>query len=203
MAPRSEMILEMRNVACRRGGREIFANVSARLAAGESLRVSGPNGIGKSSLLRMIAGLLPCFEGNIRRTDAIALSDERAALDGDNTVAKTLGFWARLDGASPRSVESAAAHFGLLPLMELPSRMLSTGQRKRVALARTVASGARLWLLDEPGNGLDGAALAALGEAMDAHVAGGGAIVAASHFDLPHRFARMITPGSLHQDNSR
>jgi heme exporter protein A len=80
----------------------------------------------------------------------------------------------------------------LTSLADLPVRMLSTGQRKRAALARVIASQAKLWLLDEPGNGLDDASLTALGQAMDAHVAAGGAIIAASHFDLPHRFSQTL-----------
>jgi len=189
----------MRDVVCRRGGRELFANLTTKLRIGESLRVAGPNGVGKSSLIRMISGLLPCYQGVIDRTDSIALTDERAAMDRGSSVRNTLNFWAKLDRAAPASLEAAAAHFGLSPLMDVPTRMLSTGQRKRVTLARTMASGAKLWLLDEPGNGLDQRALAALGSAMDAHVAGGGAIVAASHFDLPHHFTGVITLGQDQQ----
>jgi heme exporter protein A len=196
MARRSDsVILELNDVACRRGGRELFAHFTTRLKAGESLQVAGPNGVGKSSLIRLIAGLLPCYEGNVGRTDSVALTDERGAMDGGSTLRQMLDFWKKLDEAEPTSLDAAAAHFGLSPLMDVPTRMLSTGQRKRAALVRCLASGARLWLLDEPGNGLDAGALAALGNAMDAHVASGGAIVAASHFDLPHEFSQTITLG--------
>lgn len=87
------------------------------------------------------------------------------------------------------------ACLALGPLADIPVRMLSTGQRKRAILARTVASGAPLWLLDEPGNGLDTASLTLLATAMKEHVAGGGAIVAASHFDLAHCFDRILDMG--------
>jgi len=181
------MIAQATNITCRRGGRTLFSRLSLAVDAGQSLAIRGPNGIGKSSLLRMMAGLLPCAEGSIDRVDQIAFSDERAALDPERSVRDALGFWAGLDGAIDRLDEAIDA-LQLSGLADIPVRMLSTGQRKRASLARTIASGAKLWLLDEPGNGLDTASLLALGSAIDAHVARGGGVIAASHFDLPHHF---------------
>lgn len=117
-----------------------------------------------------------------------AFADERTALDSEKPLSSALAFWAEIDGISSARLRDTMDRFALLPLADLPVRMLSTGQRKRAALARVFASDARLLLLDEPGNGLDDASLAALGVAMDAHAAQGGAIIAASHFALPHAF---------------
>ncbi|MEZ5656111.1 MAG: heme ABC exporter ATP-binding protein CcmA [Sphingobium sp.] len=182
------MIAQATNITCRRGGRTLFYGLSLAIDAGQSLVIRGPNGIGKSSLLRMMAGLLPCAEGSIDCIDEIAFSDERAALDPERSVRDALGFWAGLDSGRNRLNEAIGA-LQLSGLADVPVRMLSTGQRKRASLARTIASGAKLWLLDEPGNGLDTASLLALGSAIHAHVARGGGVIAASHFDLPHRFS--------------
>jgi len=185
-------MLNVHDIRCVRGGRTLFSHMSFAVASGESLLLHGPNGIGKSSLLRMIAGLLPCASGSIEHNGAIALADEHPALDPDRCLRDALSLWARIDGADAADVDGALARFALDRLADVPVRMLSTGQRKRAGLARTLASGARLWLLDEPGNGLDTASLGALGAAMDRHVSDGGAILAASHLDLPHSFGRTI-----------
>lgn len=188
-------MLTVRDLACVRGGKRLYTGLSFSLHANESLRISGPNGVGKSSLLRQIAGLIPCMTGSILRdgnAHGIAVADERAALDSELPLRDALLFWARLDGVSRVRVEQAMDRMALSALAELPVRMLSTGQRKRAVLARIIASPAKLWLLDEPGNGLDDASLGALGQAMDAHCASGGAIIAASHFALPHPFTSAL-----------
>lgn len=112
---------------------------------------------------------------------AAALADERLALDPELTLAAALDFWARIDGGD---VPAAMAAMALTPLADIPVALLSTGQRKRAVLARTIASGAALWLLDEPGNGLDAASLGLLTAAVAAHRARGGAVILTSHFDL-------------------
>lgn len=152
----------------------------------------GPNGAGKSSLLRVLAGLIPCFHGRLERQAPLALADENLALDGNSLLGDALAFWAQIDGHNEESLPPAISQMNLAALRTIPVRMLSTGQRKRAIIARTIASGASLWLLDEPGNGLDSASLTALGEAMSTHVRNGGAIIAASHFDLPHNFSQSI-----------
>lgn len=186
------MIARGRDIACTRGGRQLYRDLSFSLMAGESLQVVGPNGTGKSSLLRQVCGLIPCNYGEILLGSRLALADENCALDDSKTLGGALSFWAQMDSATPAGTAEAMERMALTTLRELPVRMLSTGQRKRATLARAIASGATLWLLDEPGNGLDEASLAALGEAMDAHIAQGGAIIAASHFDLPHRFTHRL-----------
>jgi heme exporter protein A len=177
-------LLTLDTVACIRGDRMLFKGLSFALAPGEALWLRGPNGVGKSSLLRLIAGLLPAATGQVTRPAALALADERTALDAELPLVAALAFWAPLDGADPGAVTAAMEAMALTPLAAVPVAMLSTGQRKRAVLARTIASGAQLWLLDEPGNGLDTPSLDLLRAAITRHRAGGGAVLLASHFDL-------------------
>lgn len=165
------------DLACRRGDRLLFRGLSLELRGGEALRVTGHNGIGKSSLLRILAGLAPAFAGAVTAEGAIGLVDERHALDTALPLGQALGFWQRIDGAA----DAELARLGLVPLLDVPVRYLSTGQKKRAALARLIGQKAPIWLLDEPLNGLDGHA-AALAEALTAeHCAAGGIAVIASH----------------------
>lgn len=174
-------LLRMENVACIRGGRMLFADLDLMLEPGGAALVTGPNGTGKSSLIRLAAGLLDAAAGTVARGGRAALADEAAALDPRLTLASALAFWAKLDGGD---AAAGMETMGLTRLAGVPVRMLSTGQRKRAALARVAASGAPLWLLDEPGNGLDAEGQERLGAAMAAHRAAGGAILAASHQPL-------------------
>ena len=172
-------LLALRSVACVRGGRLLFERLDLELAPGEAALVTGLNGAGKSSLLRLAAGLLRAAGGAVERSaDRIGFSDEKLALDPKRTLGRALGFWARIDGVSAAPGMEA---MGIAPLADVPVRMLSTGQRKRATLARVIAGGAPLWLLDEPANGLDSEGLHRLAAAMAAHRARGGAILAASH----------------------
>jgi heme exporter protein A len=177
----SPAVLTFDDVTCLRGGRFLFEGVGFALAAGDAALVTGPNGAGKSSLLRLAAGLLDPAAGTISRTGGIALSDEATALDAALPLGGALGFWARLDGRADADVADALDRMGIGRLADVPVRMLSTGQRKRATLARVLASGAKIWLLDEPGNGMDADALARLAEAMAAHRVDGGIVVAATH----------------------
>lgn len=175
-------MLAFRGVACVRGGRLLWKGLDLALGSGGAALVTGPNGAGKSSLLRIAAGLLPPAAGTIGRTAAPALLAEAPALDPELPLARALGFWAALDGAAP-----ALEAVGLSHLAGVPVRLLSTGQRRRAGLARVVAGGAPLWLLDEPASGLDGGSVAMLERIVADHRARGGAVLVASHtpLDLP------------------
>lgn len=172
-------LLTLTDVACWRGGRLLFEGLDLTLAAGEAMIVTGPNGTGKSSLLRLAAGLLRPLAGTVR-TSPCALADERPALDPELALGHALAFWARDDAA----VAPALAATGLVALAEVPVRLLSTGQLRRASLARVSVSGAPLWLLDEPANGLDARSLGLLDSLLGEHLASGGAILAASHQPL-------------------
>jgi len=171
-------LLNGEGLALIRGGRLLFEGLDVALAAGEALHVTGPNGAGKSSLIRLIAGLLLPSAGRIERAEA-ALADEGLALDREQPLRRALAFW-----NGPRFGEAMAA-FDLDRIADVPVRLLSTGQAKRARLARAMASGAPLWLLDEPLSGLDQAGAAQLGDALAGHRASGGAVLAASHGALP------------------
>lgn len=185
-------LLALRSVACQRGGRLLFEGLDLALDPGGAALVTGPNGAGKSSLIRIAAGLLAASAGTVRRETSAALADEGLALDPRPSLGRALGFWSRLDGTD---CGQAMAAMGLTALADVPVRMLSTGQRKRAALARVLAGGARLWLLDEPANGLDGEGQARLEAAMAAHRAGGGAVLAASHQPLALPGAAIVALG--------
>jgi heme exporter protein A len=190
-------MLEARELACLRGERVVFAGVSFRLEPGAALLLTGANGAGKSSLLRLLAGLLPPAAGALLWEGSDALADPAGharrlrflspqdALKPALTARESLRFAARLHGGGGEP-DAALDALGLLPLAELPVRLLSTGQRRRLALARLALSpAAPLWLMDEPTLGLDAASVARLGGLLAGHRARGGAVVAATHLALP------------------
>ncbi|MFM5924312.1 MAG: heme ABC exporter ATP-binding protein CcmA [Novosphingobium sp.] len=175
--------LSAHDLACRRGDRLLFARLAFRLEPGGALQLAGANGIGKSSLIRILAGLLTPFAGSVERTGAIGLLDERPALDPHLPLGQALAFWQRIDGAA----DNGAARLGLGNLLDVPVRYLSTGQKKRAALARLIGQQAPVWLLDEPLNGLDSKGVALVEELAAEHCREGGIAVIASHqpFALP------------------
>jgi heme exporter protein A len=183
----------MQGVACLRGGRLLFEGLDLRLEPGDVLWVRGPNGAGKSSLLRLAAGLLRPTAGSVSAAPA-ALADDALALDRERTLADALRFWARLDGGVERLREALAA-VGLEQLRDVPVRMLSTGQARRARLARVLASGAPLWLLDEPLNGLDEQSIRRLADVISAHRRSGGAALVASHLPVPGDGSRVLELG--------
>lgn len=166
-------------LACRRGDRVLFSSLSLTLEAGGALQVTGANGTGKSSLIRILAGLMRPFAGAVERSGSTALVDERLALDEHLPLGRALEFWNRLDGCT--TPDAALATLQLDGLLEVPVRFLSTGQRKRAALARLLNGGRNIWLLDEPLNGLDDQARGAVEALLALHCGGGGIALVASH----------------------
>ncbi len=177
-------LLRLSDLACIRGDRLLFEGLSLTLNRGDALWLRGPNGAGKSSLIRLAAGLLRPAAGSIERRERVALIDEAAALDAELPLRRALDFWARVDTVDGHAVDRAMDAMALAPLADVPVAMLSTGQRKRAAMVRVIASGAPIWLLDEPANGMDEAAQARLVAAIAKHRANGGAVMLASHFAL-------------------
>ena len=175
-------------LGCVRGGRILFRGLTFTLEPGQAGLLTGPNGVGKSSLLRLLAGLLQPSAGICTGPEAKTLCDDRLALDEHLPLEQALRFWAQLDGRTDAAVTSAMARAGLDHLAEVPVRYFSTGQRQRARLARSYLAGARLWLLDEPANGLDTDSVTQLGRVLQDHLDGGGIVLAASHIPLPIAF---------------
>lgn len=171
--------LVAKDLACRRGDRVLFRGLDIALEAGEALHVTGPNGIGKSSLIRIVAGLLRPFAGSVECKGAIGLVDERPALDPDLPLGRSLQFWKGVDHC--RSDAASAELMGIDGLLDVPVRYLSTGQKKRAALARLLNQSASVWLLDEPLNGLDTQAKDKLDALIRRHCDDGGICLVASH----------------------
>jgi len=168
-------------LACIRSNRLIYQNISLQVDAAEILWVKGRNGSGKSTLLRQMANLLPIISGTLKIEGLIALTDEKLTLDPNLPLEKALRFWVDLDESDLVKLDDAMQLFDLILLSDIPIRMLSTGQRKRANLARVFASDTKIYLLDEPYNGLDQDNIMALEKAMQAHKNKGGIIVIASH----------------------
>lgn len=180
-------------LACRRGGRLVFAGLDCRLPAGGALLLTGANGSGKSSLLRLLATLLPPAEGRLSWGGVPVRGDApryRTALhyighlEGTKpalSARELLGFWAALRGEAAPPIDAALAAFGLEIVADWPCRWLSAGQRRRLALARLVAAPAPVWLLDEPTATLDADGEARLVTAIAEHRAAGGRVALATH----------------------
>jgi heme exporter protein A len=198
------MRLLAENLGCQRGGREVFAGLNFSLDAGEALIVTGRNGAGKSSLLRLIAGLVRAASGRIELSggNADATIGEQAHYLGHQdaakpalTVIENLRFWIEFFGGGTPAAGALDA-VGLRPLADLPAAYLSAGQKRRLALARLVAVSRPLWLLDEPTSTLDSASQIRLADLMRAHLAGGGLIVAAAHGPIGLERARELRLGA-------
>jgi len=184
------MQLRAENLACTRGGRAVFTGLSFAVDGGEALLVTGRNGAGKSSLLRLIAGLVRIAGGRLSLdggADEAGIAEQahylghHDALKPSLSVAENLAFWAAFLGGGRSDETSALETVGLGPLAGLPAAYLSAGQRRRLSLARLLAVKRPIWLLDEPTAALDAASQARLAELMQDHLAGGGLIVAATH----------------------
>jgi len=186
------MILSAQTLTCQRGGRSIFEGLGFSVAGGEALLITGRNGAGKSSLLRMIAGLLRIAGGTLtlQGGDPERSIGEQAhylghsdALKPALSVEENLAFWTAWLGGTGEPRHALAA-VGLDSLTALPAAYLSAGQKRRLSIARLVAAKRPLWLLDEPTSALDTASQGMLLNLMRGHLAGGGIVVAATHLPL-------------------
>jgi heme exporter protein A len=204
------MRLRAWDLTIERGGRRVIAGLSFEAAAGVALIVTGPNGAGKTSLLRALAGFLPIESGGFALDggDSERTVGEQAHylghLDGVKTAltaGENLAFAAAmLGGDSSRKTQLAAlTALGLPHVVDFPARLLSAGQRRRVALARLLVAERPLWLLDEPTSALDAGAQTALADLMRAHLKGGGILLAAVHGDLGLNGARELRLGSTRE----
>jgi len=175
-------LLRFADVACWRGGRLLFERLTFALSPGDGLWLRGPNGVGKSSALRLAAGLLKPAAGTIDAAPA-ALAHEALALDRELPLARALEFWTPAGGQD--RLAKALTVLNLTHLADVPVRLLSTGQARRARLARVAASGTPLWLLDEPLSGLDEASIVSVNALLGHHRANGGAVLLTSHQPLP------------------
>jgi heme exporter protein A len=190
------MRLSGRGIRCVRGGREVFSALDFEAASGEALAVTGPNGSGKTSLLRLIAGLLTMADGSIGLEGGegeLTLPEQahylghRDALKPALSVLENLCFWQKFLGGevfdAGQAMESLAA-VGIDHAAQLPAAFLSAGQRRRLSIARLLAARRPIWLLDEPTSALDASAQGLFAGLMKDHLARGGLIIAATHAPL-------------------
>lgn len=185
------MRITAENLSCERGGRRVFSNLNFTVSDGEFLQFTGPNGAGKSSLLRLLANLSEPSAGHLKLENGkadLALAQQAhyiAHTDASKsalTVAENLKFWSGFLGGGDISPALAAVNLGALA--DYPVALLSAGQRRRVALARLALISRKVWLLDEPGVGLDAASQKLLVNLMRDHLKADGIIIAATHVAL-------------------
>jgi len=177
------MGLSVQNLTVTRGGIAVLEGISFELDAGAGLILRGPNGIGKTTLLRTVAGLQPAQRGTVSAApDTIAYAAHSDGIKQMLTVEENLRFWAEVFGT--RSIDGALEAFALAPLRTRLAGALSAGQKRRLGLARLIVTGRPVWVLDEPTVSLDVQAVAMFARAIEAHLAGGGSALIATHIDL-------------------
>lgn len=195
-------LLSVRDLAVARGGLRALEGVSFDLAAGQALILRGPNGLGKTTLLRCLAGLQPAVQGEIMTApDSHAYAGHADGLKPALTVAENLHFWASVFGGAP--IEPALERMNLRALAGRPAHMLSAGQKRRLGLARLAVTGRPLWLLDEPTVSLDAASVALFARFLRDHLASGGGAVVATHIDLGLPEARVLDLTPFRADPGR
>lgn len=178
-----EILLSGRNLCVARGGVPVLEGVDLDLRAGQALVLRGPNGIGKTTLLRTLAGLQPAIEGEITmEPDLVAYAGHSDGVKSTLTVTENLAFWARVFGQA--EIAPALTAFDLEGLVDRQAQNLSAGQRRRLGLSRLMVTGRPVWMLDEPTVSLDAASVAMFARAVQDHCARGGAAIMATHIDL-------------------
>lgn len=177
------MSLDVTDLSILRGGVRVLDGVSFTLAPGRALVLRGPNGIGKTTLLRTVAGLQPPVSGTVQTApESLVYAGHSDGIKATLTVVENLNFWAQVFGKS--DISAALDAFDLTALADRPAGMLSAGQKRRLGLARLLVTGRAIWLLDEPTVSLDRDAVAMFARAVDTHLAAGGSALLATHIEL-------------------
>jgi heme exporter protein A len=203
---KSNLVLQARALSCVRGDRQLFSGLDLQVHSGECLHVRGPNGVGKTSLLRILTGLSKPESGEILwghhsitkdpgqyHRDLLFLG-HRDALKEDLTALENIEMYAALDHVALTKAQALSTlwRFGLRGREDLPVQLLSAGQKRRVLMARMVSRQAKLWILDEPFNALDGNAVEDLQELIAEHLGAGGLVVLTSHQDIQMPDVRVL-----------
>ncbi|MCF6445429.1 heme ABC exporter ATP-binding protein CcmA [Nereida sp. MMG025] len=184
-------MLSLADVTVARGGLPVLEGVSFDVGAGQALVLRGPNGIGKTTLLRAIAGLQPVLAGTIAHDeDAVAYGAHSDGLKAQLSVRENLQFWADVYGGG--DVEQALHDMNMADLQSRPAAQLSAGQKRRLGLARLLVTGRPIWVLDEPTVSLDKFSVNLFADRVRTHLASGGAAVLATHIDLGLSEAREL-----------
>ncbi len=177
------MTLSVSDLCIARGGIPVLENLSFAVSEGDAIILRGPNGIGKTTLLRTLAGLQPSLSGEIiGAEDQIAYAAHADGLKPTLTVTENLTFWAQVFGT--QGIEAAIEAYDLDPLRDRPAGALSAGQKRRLGLSRLMVTGRPIWIFDEPTVSLDVTAVTLFADAVRAHLAQGGLAVMATHIDL-------------------
>lgn len=199
------MKLTADRLACVRGGRVLFTDLSFAVEPGTALLLIGPNGAGKTTLIRILAGFLAPTSGTVALDggDAEHGLGEQChyvghlnAVKASLTVEENAGFWGHYLGGGHARLDTALAAFGLATLRDIPAGYLSAGQKRRLGLVRLLLAERPIWLLDEPTASLDSASQETLAGAVNAHLSAGGSVVAATHVPLPFANARELSLGA-------
>ncbi|WP_435259196.1 heme ABC exporter ATP-binding protein CcmA [Thioclava sp. FR2] len=185
------MELVVHNLAIQRGGLTVLEGLSFGLASGEALVLRGPNGIGKTTLLRTLAGLQPAVDGTVDiPSESLTYAAHADGLKAVLTVRENLDFWAAIHGGA--DVSSAMRAMNLTELQDRRAANLSAGQKRRLGLARLLVTGRKVWVLDEPTVSLDAASVALFADVVRSHLSAGGMAILATHIELGLPEARVL-----------